>query len=535
MPHVQTVNEALGNADPETTGKRRSRKARMAARKAGPSYTSGPVRPGFEGGQYKPLSDAEVQRLHEASLDILENFGVAGPTDAWRERVVAAGGWMKEDRLCFPKSLVEDCIAKAGRNFTLYGRREDFDIDLSGKRTYFAGATAAIKYLDPHTGKFRQTTLKDLYDMVRLADALENVHFVQRPIIARDEALANSNLLDVNTAYAATAATGKHIISTFFEPEAMHDAVGLCDLSVGGDGDGAAFLRRPFMSTTCTIVVSPLRFSQESCELADAAVNVGLPLTVATVPQSGATSPVTLAGTIAMGNAEALAGFVALNLLKPGCQLTFKNWPFVSDLRTGAFAGGGAELGLMMAGVAQMAHYYDIPSSCACGMTSAKIPDAQSGWEKGNLSTLAALAGCNLIMMTMGGLADNVAYSPEALIIDESMVSGAIRSVRGIEVNEDALAMDSIQRAISGPGHFLGDSLTIERMESEFVYPDMADRKSIDEWMDEGANDIRERARAKMFKLLDTHFPDHIATENDDRIRDRFDIQLPREDMGPNG
>jgi len=472
--------------------------------------------------------------VHETSLFILESYGIASPTDSWRERVIAAGGWMNEkDRLCFPRTLVEDMIAKAGRNFTLYGRKEEYDILLSGKRTYFAGSTAAIKYLDPHTGTYRKTTLKDLYDMVRLADALENVHFVQRPIIARDPALSDSDKLDTNTAYASTAATAKHIITTFFQPKSLRNAISMCDLSVGGSGNGDIFLKRPFLSTTCTIVVSPLRFSQESCDLADAAVLAGMPLTVATVPQSGATSPVTLAGTIAMGNAEALSGFVALNLLKPGHPLTFKNWPFVSDLRTGAFAGGGAELGLMMAGVAQMAQFYDIPSSCACGMTSSKIPDAQSGWEKGNLSTLAALAGCNLIMMTMGGLADNVGYSPEALLIDESMMAGPIRSVRGIEVTDASLGLESIERAINGPGHFLGDKVTLELMETEYVYPDLADRKSIDEWEEQGAKDIRERARSKMFNLLETHFPTYIDPDYDRAIRERYDIALSPDDMRP--
>ena len=128
-----------------------------------------------------------------------------------------------------------------------------------------------------------------------------------------------------------------------------------------------------------------------------------------------------------------------------GAHLLMGNWPFVSDLRTGSFAGGGGEMGLLMAASAQLGRHYDLPTTVASGMTRAKVPDAQSGWEKGNLCTMAGLAGANMVMMTMGGLADNVACSPEALVIDESMLSGVLRSVRGIEVDDKTLALDSIE------------------------------------------------------------------------------------------
>ena len=233
-----------------------------------------------------------------------------------------------------------------------------------------------------------------------MADALENVHFQQRPCIAGD--LEDDELLDINTAYATTAATTKHIITTFFQPTSLEKAVQLYDLSLGGNGSGDAFRERPFATTTCSIVVSPLRFSADSCRVADKAVELGIPLTVSTVSQAGATGPVSLAGNVALGNAEVIAEFVALNLLKPGAHLLMGNWPFVSDLRTGSFAGGGGEMGLLMAASAQLGRHYDLPTTVASGMTRAKVPDAQSGWEKGNLCTMAGLAGANMVMMTMG-------------------------------------------------------------------------------------------------------------------------------------
>ena len=197
------------------------------------------------------------------------------------------------------------------------------------------------------------------------------------------------------------------------------------------------------------------------------------------------------------------------------------------------------DLGLRSSGSLRLAtrpaHLEEYRRFADAAMTSAKVSDAQSGWEKGYLSTLPALAGANMIMMTMGGLADNVGYSPEALVIDESMLSGVLRSVRGVEVDDRTLAMESIERAIHGDGHFLGDGLTLEMMQSEFVYPRLADRQSIDAWLENGSPDIRSRAREIAREILARHYPAHIDADDDARIRSRFSIVLPREAMRPAG
>ncbi len=508
---------------PARSGRRKKQEAPIVSNALGP---------GMLGGRYHPLTDVELKKVHDTSLDILEQIGVAEPIQPWRDRVLAAGGWMTDDgRLCFPRALVEDTIAKTARNFTLYGRKEKYDMLLEGSRTYFAGSTAAIRMLDHETRTFREPNLKDLYDMVRLLDALDNVHFIQRPLIARD--MVGEHALDLNTAYATTSATNKHITTTIFQPETLEAVVKLYDLSVGGDGSGSTYRKRPFASTTTTIAVSPLRYAADSCWTSDAAVRHGVPLKVSTAPQAGATGPASIAGTLALGNAEVLSGFVALNLLKPGCQLFYGNWSFISDLRTGAFVGGGGEMGLLASGCAQISRYYDLPSSIVAGMTSAKEPDAQAGWERGYLTALASQAGANMLTMTMGGLADNMAYSPEALLIDESMLSGVLRCLKGIEVNDQTLGIESIRHAVNGSGHFLDDEMTLEKMKSEFVYPEFADRQSVDSWLDAGSPDIRDRAQKKARRLLKEHYPMPVSPELDALIRDALPIALPREAMEP--
>lgn len=508
--------------------RRGGRNGRLKMRVAGPKQS--PIWPGMEGGRFKPLTDHEVERIHHASLDVLENIGIADPIDEWRDRVVAAGGRMTDhNRLCFPRSLVEDCIAMAGRGFTVVGRDPRYDLDVSGSRVYFGGGSATVEILDVASNRFRETTLLDLYDNSRLEDALDNMHFVIRSCIARD--LVEPQSLDVNTAYAIMSATSKHFITSFFQPQHLEEAVAMFDLSLGGDGSGQKWRTRPFAEAIVTFVVPPLRFAGDACRVLDAALRNNMPAILISVGQAGATAPAALAGTLVQGNAEVLAGLSAMNLLKPGHPLFLGHWPFVSDLRTGAFAGGSGEMALLAAAAAQMARYYDIPSSIASGISSSKQPDLQAGWEKGYLAALPALAGGNMITQTTGILADIMACSQESFLIDTDLLSGVQRTVRGIEVTDETLSVDVIAEVTAGPGHFLGHDETLKLMETEYVYPQIADRMSIKEWNEANHPMLRKRGQARLREILSTHYPEHIDKKHDDRIRRRFDIRLDRKDM----
>ena len=505
------------------------RAARIALRDSGPATP--PIWRGMEGGSYKPLTDHEVERIHEASLHLLETVGMADPIDEWRDRVLEAGGWMTDDgRLAFPRGLVEDCIAKAGRGFSVHGRNPRHDLDVSGSRVHLGGGSATVEILDVYSNQFRETQLLDLYDITRLEDTLDNMHFVIRACIARD--MIEAEDIDINTAFAIMAGTSKHFITSFFQPEHLERAVAMFDMSLGGDGSGEKWRRRPFAGAIVTFVVPPMRFAQDSCRVLDAAARNDMPAILLSCTQAGATAPASLAGTLAQGNAEVLAALTAMNLFQPGHPLFMGSWPFVVDLRTGAFVGGSGEMGLLAAGAAQLARFYDIPSSVASGMSSSKQPDLQAGWEKGYLATLPALAGANMITQTTGILADIMACSQESFVLDTDLLGGVQRAVRGIEVSDETLATEVITEVVQGPGHFLGHDQTLELMEREYVYPELADRSSIAEWIDSG-RDIRERGRERLVEVLSTHYPDHIDPADDARIREAFDIRLAPEDMRP--
>ena len=266
----------------------------------------------------------------------------------------------------------------------------------------------------------------------------------------------------------------------------------------------------------------------------EVAVRAGMPILLLAAGQAGATSPASLAGAVVQEIAEVLAGLVYVNLIVPGHPCILGPWPFVSDLRTGAMSGGSGEQAVLMAASAQMAQFYDLPGGVAAGMTDSKVPDAQSGYEKGYTVALAAQAGANMIYESAGMHASLLGFCLESLVIDNDMLGSVMRTVRGVEVNDDHLAVDTIREVCTeGPGHFLGHEQTLDLMQKDYVYPALGDRTSPKEWVEQGSTDVIDKASLRTREILDTHFPDHIGADLDARLRARFPVLLPRESMRP--
>jgi len=511
-------------------GKRRGgRSARRALRAAPTAEDKRPVRAGMEAGRYKPLSEQDVRRIHDAALNVLETIGFCDAIPSCVDMVTAAGGSVDDDgRLLFPRGLVEDTIAKAARHFPLYAFDPKHDLHPQGAKVHFGTAGAAVHVVDADTGAYRDSLLSDLYDAARLVDALEHIHFFQRPLVARD--MVDPRDLDLGTCYAAVSGTTKHVGTSFVLPEHVEESLAMLHLIAGGE---AAWRARPFVSMSCCFVVPPFKFAEDACATMEAAVRGGMPVLLLAAGQAGATSPAALAGAVVQEVAEVLAALVYVNLIVPGHPAIFGPWPFVSDLRTGAMSGGSGEQGLLMAACAQMAQFYDLPCGVSAGMSDSKVPDAQAGYEKGITETLVAQSGANLIYEAAGMHASLLGFCHESLVIDNDLIGSVQRTVRGIEVTEESLSVEAIRQVCrEGPGHFLGHDQTLGLMETEYVYPEVGDRTSPKEWAEQGSSTILDRAKARTRSLLDGHFPRHIADEIDDQIRARFDIKLPKSAIG---
>jgi len=509
------------SAPPVRRSKRRSR----GGSDASPAVL--PIQPGMPGGQFMPLTQMEMENIHNLVLRLLEDLGLSQITPSLEARAVEAGCWVDEDgRLRFPRALVEDVIARTRRKFTLHGIDPAHDIEIGGKRVHTGTGGAAPTILDFETGKYRESTVADLYDIARLVDRMDNIHWYHRSVVARD---TDSILdLDINTTYASLSGTAKSIAVSYTDSASIKAVIPMLDAVAGGEGK---FRERPFCTAVCCHVVPPMRFATESCDALEAAVEAGMPILLVAAGQAGATAPAALAGAVSQACAEVLAGLVLCNLIDPNCRGIFATWPFVSDLRTGAMSGGSGEQALLSAACAQMAGFYDLPNSVPAGMTDSKLPDMQAGGEKGYTISLAAHAGASMIHESAGMQGSLMGTSFEGYVLDNDLLGAILRTVKGVEVNEDTLNFEVIRDVVMGEGHFLGHPQTFSRMKTDYLYPGIADRRSISEWEDAGARDVRDVARDTVRKVLAEHYPSHISDTVDRQLRGNFNIVLPRTRM----
>ncbi len=500
------------------------RAARRALRAAPLTDDQRAVRPGMEGGRYDPLTDADVARIHAAALQALEEIGLADAPASGVEILTGAGAIQGDDgRIRFPGALVEDMLAKAARGITLHGREARHDLHLSGTRVHYGTAGAAVHLVDATGRAYRESTVQDLHDAARIADTLDNIHFLQRPMVCRD--IPDNREMDLNTIYACVSGTTKHIGVSFTEPGFVADGIEMLHMMAGGE---EAWRARPFVSNTNCFVVPPMKFATEACLVMENCIRAGMPVLLLSAGMAGATAPSTVAGAIVQAVAECLAGIVYVNAMQPGHPSVFGTWPFGLDLRTGAMSVGSGEQALLTAGCAQMHRFYGVPGGAAAGASDAKLPDMQAGWEQMCSNVMAGLAGLNMVYEAAGMHASLLGFCHESLILGDDIIGHALRCVRGIEVDDETLALDQMRQVcLGGPGHYLGTDQTLARMQADHVYPRLGDRTSPKEWDEIGKPDLVAAAKARKEAILATRSAARLDPQTDAAIRKRFRIHLP--------
>lgn len=495
-------------------GRGGGRQARHAARAAGPVN---PAPPGQRGGQYAPLSAPDIEAIYGAAKRLLRDLGMGEVPPRLQADLVAAGAEARAGRVHFPASLVDDAVDKAARQFVLHGRDPSRSIEVGGDRVHFGTGGAAVQVLDLDNGNYRAATLRDLKDFTRLQDGLENISWFTRCCIATD--LEDVRDLDLNTAFALLSHTTKPVATAFTLAETVAPVVAMMDMALGQEG---AFAARPFVKAHISPVISPMRYGEDAVEVVYACIDHNIPLSCITAAQAGATAPATLAGFLAQSLAETLASLVMVHAIRPGHPMVFSNWPFVIDLRTGAFSGGGGEVALMNAASAQVSNWLGLPSGVASSMTDAKAVDAQYGAEKAMTALAAALAGGNLIYESAGMTASLLGASFEGFILDNDMLGAVYRMLRGVEVSDETLGVDAICEAVLGEGHFLGSAQTMAAMERDYLYPRLADRTDPRSWQLAGAQDAWTRARDEARRILSSPGPSYLSSAQDTAIRAAF-------------
>ncbi|MGJ5618751.1 trimethylamine methyltransferase family protein [Sulfitobacter sp. MF3-043] len=510
----------MTDQSPARTG---GRAARRAARAAPLADHLRPIRAGMNGGTYKPLTEEGMQRIHTAALDALEQIGLADAPPTGVAYLTAAGAIQGDDgRIRFPRALVEETIARANRSLTLHGRDPAHDLELSGNRVHYGTAGAAVHLVDAEGRNYRECGVQDLHDAARIADQLENIHFLQRPMVCRD--IPDNLEMDLNSIYACCSGTKKHVGASFTDPAYVKHGLELLHMIAGGEDKWRA---RPFVSNSNCFVVPPMKFATESCQVMEACIEGGMPVLLLSAGMAGATAPSTVAGAIVQATAECLAGLVYVNAVKPGAPAIFGTWPFGLDLRSGAMTGGSGEQALLTAGCAQMHKFYDLPGGAAAGIADSKLPDMQAGWEQMCSNVMAGLSGLNMVYEAAGMHASLLGFCHESLILGDDLIGQALRCVRGIEVTDDTLALEEIRQVcIGGPGHYLGTEQTLSRMEADHVYPALGNRMSPKEWAEMGKPDLIEKAKARKEMILAERASARLDPATDAAIRARFNIHL---------
>jgi trimethylamine--corrinoid protein Co-methyltransferase len=498
-----------------------SREAMLARRSKPPVVNPAPAGP--SGGQYRPLTEAQVEQIYDTSIRMLAELGMGDSPPALTEQALKCGATINDlGRLCFSQDMVEDIIDGACKSFVFHGRDEKYTFEVGGDRVYFGTGGAAVQTLDLDSHVYRPSTLADLSAFTRLADTLPNISWFTRCCVATD--IPDIFELDVNTAYCLMRGTQKPVGTNFTIGEHVDPIVDMFDHIAGGEGK---FAEKPFCKAHISPIISPMRYGEDAFEVAMASMRRGMPINSIIAAMSGATSPATIDGMLAASFAETLAALIMVNIFEPGYPMIFSNWPFVIDLRTGAFCGGGGEISILNAGAAQLANHIGMPSGVASSMSDAKAVDAQMGMEKALSALACGLSGANMVYESSGMMASLLGVSYEAFLLDNEMLSHVYRMIRGVEVTEETLAFEAMKSVITGEGHFIGETQTMEAMERDYYYPKLGDRLEPTTWAEAGAQDAWQRANHEVREILTRHQPNYIDAASDAKIRSSFNIKLP--------
>lgn len=457
------------------------------------------------------LPEGTIERIHDATLRVLQRTGVEVRSEAVVRRLVAAGARTDEHarQVTFPPELVEEALARAPRTLRLAGRDPACDLLLDGSTGYLAVDGNAAEILDLATDERRPSTKADLAEITRVADALPEIGFLWQPVAARDQPLPVHPLHELHAQYANTT---KHVqLMTAALPEQARGAVEIATIVAGGEAELRA---RPVLSSFQTSL-SPLTYDGPPLEAAAIYAEAGVPAGFVAMPISCATAPATRAAALVQSNAEILAGIVALELLVPGAPTFYGACGTVMDLRTGAAACGGPEDLLFQMAGAQLARRYGLPSSIGTFATGSKAPDWQAGVE-GGLSAFASWLGGADMLCGAGLLYGARVYSIVELLLDAEVFSLIRSMAQGVPDAEEDLAVEVIAEVGPG-GHYLAQRHTLQHMREQWQ-PRSFDRDPWEDWEAAGRPAPPDRARERARRIPAEHRPEPLPPGVDDAI-----------------
>jgi len=452
------------------------------------------------------LSNGDREKINECNIEILSSLGVKVDSDEVRERMVKCGSKPSpvENAVCLPEDIVKEYVEKAPSSVK-FENLDDESVTLSPQGETVFWASNAL-YIIEDRGK-RDLTSSDFVDLTRIADSLENVHAMvgtnlsDYPPQTRD--FVGFRLMAENTR--------KHLRPCIFTSSGVKAIIEMSEFLL----DGRPLEEHPIFSLGYTSL-SPPQWTRTALESFHNSSGYGIPLMINGEPMAGGTSPVTLAGTLVLANAEVLSGIVIAQILEEGRPCIYNvGFSHVLDMQSLVAWTGSPETALLAAAGAEMAEFHRLPSaSWMC--TESMMVDSQSAYEKMSTGLMHALGGVNIVW-GVGSMESELSTSPEQMIIDNDIAGVIGRIKRGMKVDDEALALDVIKE-IGYKGNYLPTHHTMANFRKEIRFSNLSNRQNREGWMTRGSKSLEERAREEVRRILNAERKGYLASEQKAKI-----------------
>jgi trimethylamine---corrinoid protein Co-methyltransferase len=469
--------------------------------------------------RFEYFTDHDVQNIHETTLRVLETVGV----DFGYEPAVAvfkkAGCKLDGQRVYLSPQMVMEQVAKAPSEYTLQARNPDKNVTIGGDNIAYIPCYGPPFVHDLDRGR-RESTLEDYINFVKLSYASKSIDITGGMMAEPNDvphARRNAEMMLASMRY-----SDKPFMGGAIGAEAARETIEMAAIAFGcSENDLAA--KMPMISILCTR--TPLAYDDRMLGAIMEYAKAGMPQLISSLAIAGATSPVTMEGTLVVQNAEVLAGIVLTQLIREGAPVVFSGSSTAAAMRYGTLSIGAPEMAVNTAATAQMARFYGIPSRGGGAITDAKLPDAQAGLESMMSQLMATLSGVHFVLHSAGILEGYMAASYEKFIIDDEICGMCKRIKRGERADPEKIALDVITQVGPG-GEYLTQLHTFENFRKELYTPIMEQKESYTGWKEKGGESIEKTANRKWKEILRAYrepaMPDMVLSELERYIHKKY-------------
>lgn len=462
--------------------------------------------------KFNILTPEQVELVHENTMKIMEEIGVEFSYEPALEVFKAQGLKIEGERVFFKRDFVEAMVKKAPAQFTLHARNPENNLVCGGENIIYMPGYGA-PFVHDADGTRRNATMADYDNFVKLAGASKNLHMTGGNVVEPSD--VEDSIRHLKMMYSHIVNSDKCFMGSASGADKAKDSIELASILFGGKD---VIKEKP--AIICLInSVTPLKYDDRMLGALMAYAEAGQPTVIAALVMAGSTGPATLAGSLAVQNAEVLAGITLAQCINPGTPVVYGSTSAITDMASGSLAIGNPECALFNSASAQLARFYEVPCRGGGGLTDSKFADTQAGYESMMTLMAASTTGINFVLHAAGILQYYMAMSFEKLMVDDEIAGMVLRYLKGIDFAEDKFAFDVIKEVGPG-GHFLTQKHTRKNHKVELRRAELSDRQSYDGWAKDRM-DTNQRANKRWQDVLASYEPP-VLEENVKLAIDEF-------------